>query len=325
MGSATRGALATSVAELASRGAVSLDTAEQLFAAGRIIGSTAQLRTLLVDPSIDSAAKETIIERIFARSFDVDTLGLLTAVAVGRWSSADDLLAGIEELGLRAAAISLETAPAEQAESPEPAVQAAATTTSSVLSAGAKAVDAVKAGITAAAAAILPDAVAPSDPSTVTEAGGSAIERELFAFEAAVKSDPALELALGSKLGDLEPKVELVDRLLVGATAQTRAIVGHLVQQPRGRRIRELLRHAAAIVADESGHAIATVRTARPLGDKQVARLSKALSARYGERLTINQIIDPELIGGLRVAIGDEIIDGSVATRLADLRLQLSQ
>jgi F-type H+-transporting ATPase subunit delta len=104
---------------------------------------------------------------------------------------------------------------------------------------------------------------------------------------------------------------------------QTRILVGHLVRQPRGRRMGEALRNASAIVADQAGLGIATVRTATPLTSAQLTRLESTLSARYGRKLSINQVIDGTLIGGVRISIGDDVIDGSVATRLSDLRLQL--
>jgi F-type H+-transporting ATPase subunit delta len=190
-------------------------------------------------------------------------LRVIRAVVDGRWSSHDELLAGIEELGIRAVAVS----------APE----------------------------------------------------GTPIEAELFTFGRAVGTADGLELALGDKLGDAQAKSTLVHRLLGGrASEQTAVIVEHLVQQPRGRRIGELVRHAATLVADQAGLTIATVRVASPLSPEQSERLAQALSRRYSRRVELNQVVDRDLVGGLRVQIGDDVIDGSVATRINDLRLQFA-
>jgi F-type H+-transporting ATPase subunit delta len=76
-------------------------------------------------------------------------------------------------------------------------------------------------------------------------------------------------------------------------------------------------------VADQSGHSIATVTSARALPAAQLAQLQTVLSAKYGKRLKINEIVDAAVIGGVRVQVGDDVIDGSISRRINDLRLQL--
>jgi F-type H+-transporting ATPase subunit delta len=263
MGSATREALAgarDALTKVAAKDA--LATGTQLFEAARVIGGSAQLRSALADPSAAAQDKAAVIGQIFG-AIGAPARTLLGEIVASRWSSPDDLLAGIEEVGIRAVASSA--------------------------------------------------------------AQGDSLEGELFSFGAAVSSDPELELAVGSKLGTAAAKSALVTTLLSKkASAQTLAIVNHLVQQPRGRRIGELIRTSAAIVADQAGLAVATVVTAAPLSAAQVDRLRAGLSKTYGRDLSLNLVIDPTILGGVRVQIGDDVIDGSVATRINDLRLQLA-
>ncbi len=162
-------------------------------------------------------------------------------------------------------------------------------------------------------------AIASSAPAFVS------IGDELFEFSTAVSSNAELELALGSRLGSVEVKVALVAELLgAKASKQTVAILSALLARPEGRRIAELIRYAASIVAEQVGYSIATVTVASPLSAAQAEHLATALAAQYGSTIRINQIVDPSILGGMRVQIGDEVIDGSIASRIADLRLRLA-
>lgn len=158
-----------------------------------------------------------------------------------------------------------------------------------------------------------------------TASSDTSIEAELFSFESAVRSDAGLELALGTKLGSPAEKSALVERLLGGkASAQTITILSHLVQQPRGRRIGELVRDASRIVAEQAGKLVATVTSAAPLSDGQAARVARGLAEKYGKDISINHVVDPSVVGGVRVQLGGDVIDGTVSTRLSELRLQLA-
>jgi F-type H+-transporting ATPase subunit delta len=161
-----------------------------------------------------------------------------------------------------------------------------------------------------------------------TIAQSAAAERlgdELFAVSAAVSSDAQLELALRSKLAGTDAKVGVVDRLLTGrVSAEAVAIVRQIVADPRGRSIREALRWAQQTIADQRDAVLAVVTSARPLTDAQTERLRAVFAARYGKAVAFNTTVDPSLIGGLRVRVGDDVIDSSIATRLSDVRLQLA-
>lgn len=161
----------------------------------------------------------------------------------------------------------------------------------------------------------------------IAAAAGSdaGIEEQLFSIARVIGGDSQLELALGSKLGEPAGKAALVDSLFAAkATPGALAIVRHLVQSPRGRRIGESIARAAEIVADTGGRLVATVTAASPLSSAQLHRLERSIQAQYGRAPRIDVVIDPAVLGGLRVQVGDEVVDGTIAARLTDLRLQLA-
>ena len=151
------------------------------------------------------------------------------------------------------------------------------------------------------------------------------IEGELFAISQLVAANPELELALGSRLGDSTANGALVEKVLGGrASEPTTLIVASLVQNPRERRVRQLLSNAMRVVGDDRGRTVATVFSAVPLTSEQSQRLASALAAKYGREVALNPVIDTGLVGGVRVQIADDVIDGSIAGRLTDLRLRLA-
>lgn len=154
---------------------------------------------------------------------------------------------------------------------------------------------------------------------------GADVEGELFQVARVVADNPDLELALGSRLGVAAKKGELVEALLAGkAGAATTLIASSVIQQPRERRVRALLSRALRIVAGERGKTVATVSSAQPLTGEQRTRLTETLTRRYGTAISLNVVVDPEVVGGIRVEVGDDVIDATISSRLADLRHKLA-
>jgi F-type H+-transporting ATPase subunit delta len=259
MGSASRVALAAAKASVAKTGALSSETGVALLAAGRAIGSVPALRGALSNRIADAKAKATLIDTVLGK-VDSAATTVLKSIVSERWSSVDEMLDGIEEIGIRV--------------------------------------------------------IAASDTA--------AIESELFAVSRAVAAHPELELSLNSKQGSAEAKTVLVSTVLKGQSEATAAIVGHLVSAPRGRRIRTLLTHAEAIVADAHNRGVAVVTAAQPLDGAHVTQIESILKARYGRDHHIDQIVDTELLGGFTIQVGNDTIDASIRSRLTELSSKLA-
>lgn len=153
----------------------------------------------------------------------------------------------------------------------------------------------------------------------------NAFADELLAAAGVVDSNHELELSLGNKLGDAASKVSLVERIFAGKlSAEALSVVSHLVANPRGRRVSTALRESARVAADQSGSDLATVTVAAPLTEAQQSRISSLLEKNAGRPVRVTTVVDPSLVGGVRIQIGDDVIDGTVRARLDDLRLQLA-
>jgi F-type H+-transporting ATPase subunit delta len=152
----------------------------------------------------------------------------------------------------------------------------------------------------------------------------TALDTELFAVQRAISSDSDLELALGNGSSPVAARLALVERLLVNAAPATRTIVRHLVEAPGSSRFLESLQRAERVVAEAGDRLVAVAQVARPLSETQVNALEERLSAGYGRKIVVNQVVEPTLIGGVRITVGDDVIDGTVRTRLDDLRLRLA-
>jgi F-type H+-transporting ATPase subunit delta len=79
------------------------------------------------------------------------------------------------------------------------------------------------------------------------------------------------------------------------------------------------------VAADRRDSMIATVWVASPLSDQHRDRLAAALSAQHHKRIHLNVVVDPEVLGGVRVAVGDEVLDSTVEARLKQAQRRLER
>ena len=152
-----------------------------------------------------------------------------------------------------------------------------------------------------------------------------ALEGELFTFQQAVEGDSALQFALANQQATLEARTALVNKLLAGnATAEGALLITEALGAAKHERYSHVLERFGKLVSAAAKRAVAKVTVASELSAAQQERLSSALSKQYGLAIKLNLQVDPSIIGGVRVQIADEIIDGSLVSRLQQAKLQLA-
>ncbi len=151
------------------------------------------------------------------------------------------------------------------------------------------------------------------------------VDDELFAFARAVEGNASLRDRLVDERLGVGPRLEIIEELLGGrAHPQTLAAASYVVQSGRGRQIGEIAGALSRIAASSRSQTVAEVRSAVELDQGQRERLTAALSKATGRDVSVKVIVDPDVVGGLVVSVGDEVIDGSVARRLAQMRTALT-
>lgn len=151
------------------------------------------------------------------------------------------------------------------------------------------------------------------------------VEDELFRTARIVAGSPQLRVALSDLSAPLESRAALIEGLLDGRTTEeTRRLVRQAVTSPRGRTFDRILTEYGEVAAERRSRLVATVTASVPLTEEQRSRLAAVLARTYGHEVHLNVEVDPDVIGGIRVAIGDEVIDGSVLSRLDDARRRLA-
>jgi F-type H+-transporting ATPase subunit delta len=150
------------------------------------------------------------------------------------------------------------------------------------------------------------------------------VESELLALRQLVAKDDRLRQALGDRTAPVASRLGLVRELVSGRVdGLTAALAEHAVHGVRGS-YESRLDDALAVAAEVRSRQVAEVWAAKPLGASQLARLRAALAGRAGREVSVQLNLAPELLGGVRVRIGDEIIDGTASGRLTAARKALA-
>ncbi len=151
------------------------------------------------------------------------------------------------------------------------------------------------------------------------------VEDELFRFERILENAGEATSLLDDVAVDADRRTALLDSLVEAKVSPiTRQLLRHAVTSQRKRSLTLAIDDLLEKTAQRQERSVARVVSAVPLTDVQEARLAAALTQLYGRPMSVRTALDPEVRGGLVVRVGDEVIDGSIATRFAAARAALA-
>ena len=152
------------------------------------------------------------------------------------------------------------------------------------------------------------------------------VEDQLFRFSRILDTEPRLITLLSEYSTPLDGRISLLNNVLSRrASKNTADLLRQTIELLHGERADESVRELANLAVSRRGEVVAHVSAASELSDAQNERLTQLLTRIYGHPVSLQYHIDPALIGGLTIAVGDEVIDGSLASKLASAETHLPE
>ncbi|CAM2876861.1 F0F1 ATP synthase subunit delta [Skermania piniformis] len=252
----------TQVAGLADAGVATLS--DELAAVTDLLGREVTLRRVLAARSDDPAAKQAMLDRLFAGKIGEPALSVLRGAAEQRWSASRDMVGTLAQQARIGVLIQAERA--DQLDD---------------------------------------------------------VEDELFRVGRVLDAYPRLAALLGDRKRPTAGRLGLLDDVFAGRVSRyTTSLLQQEVRRSAGD-ITGAVAALADLAAARRSQSVAHVVAAAPLVGDQQRRLESVLSRIYGRTITVQLEIDPDVLGGLRITVGDEVVDGTIASRLADASAHL--
>jgi F-type H+-transporting ATPase subunit delta len=143
------------------------------------------------------------------------------------------------------------------------------------------------------------------------------VEDELFRFGRIVGGNRELARILNDRTAPAEGKTALLDRLLSGRVSPvTEQLLRNVLNGPHAGSAEQAIERLSEVASRRRGQSVARVTSAVALTPTQEQRLTDVLARLYGRPVALQVTVDPSVLGGLIVQVGDEVIDGSIAHRL---------
>ena len=144
------------------------------------------------------------------------------------------------------------------------------------------------------------------------------VEDQLFRFSRILDSEPRLITLLSEYTAPLDGRISLLNNVLHRRASKNAAdLLRQTIELLHGERADEAVRELANLAVSRRGEVVAHVSAAGELSDAQHDRLTELLTRIYGHPVSLQLDVNPALLGGLTIAVGDEVIDGSLASKLS--------
>lgn len=151
------------------------------------------------------------------------------------------------------------------------------------------------------------------------------VEDELFRFARTVEQESRLREAIQDPALPPEVRMKVVSDLLgAKASPHTVNILQFLIGAGKARQLSQIVEALVAKAAAERARAVAEVRSAVPLGDEQRAALRDAIRAATGREVELKVLVDPSVLGGLLVRVGDQVYDATIRKRIEMARERIA-
>jgi F-type H+-transporting ATPase subunit delta len=152
------------------------------------------------------------------------------------------------------------------------------------------------------------------------------VEERLFQFGRLLDAEPRLAALLSDYTAPADGRIALLDKILdrdPSSNDTAAALLRQTIRQLRGERADDAVIDLAELAVARRGELVAHVSAPAELSDAQRTRLTEVLTRIYGHPVSVQLDVDPDVLGGLSIAVGDEVIDGSIASRLSAAETQL--
>ena len=144
------------------------------------------------------------------------------------------------------------------------------------------------------------------------------LEDEVFTFSRTLVANQDLRNALNGNADAIAEKRALVNQVLSGATNSTKSLIAQIVNGLWGRNIENALNDIAHATAAHRNMVVATVQSAIALSEGQKSTLAAALSKKIGQPVRVNVVTNSKVMGGVSIRFRDELIDGTVISRMTE-------